>query len=247
MVCDLDGVVYLGNKPVQGAGAALVEISDAGHQLIFCTNNSSRTKQQAADKIAIVTGYPAVPSQIASSAMAAARVIGRGRVMAVGGEGVVEAIAEAGAELIHVGPVDAVVVGIDFGFDYATLHRASTAIRNGARFIATNGDTTYPTSDGLMPGAGSIVAAVEAASGVSPVVAGKPEETMRTLLTDAAIHDTIVVVGDRFETDLEMAQIEGWVSVLVETGVTAPGTVLDPPPTYTIPSITYLPALIFGL
>lgn len=244
VVCDLDGVVYLADEAVPGAGEALGRIEAAGHRILFCTNNSSRTRRQSAEKIARVSGYAADIDQIASSSMAAGRLIEGGRVLVVGGPGVVEAVELAGGEAVREGQADAVVVGIDFDFHYDTLHAASKAVREGARFIATNRDETFPTPAGLMPGAGSLVAAIASAAGVEPVVAGKPEQTMRGLIREMTGDGPVVMVGDRPETDLAMAVAEGWVSVLVESGVTPAGTQVEPTPDHVIADITELPGLL---
>lgn len=247
VVCDLDGVIYLGDEAVPGAGDALAELRDAGHQVLFCTNNSSRTRQGSADKITRVTGFEVAADQVASSAMAAGRLLGGGRVLVVGGHGVLEAVELSGGVVVEDGPADAVVVGIDFDFDYDLLDRASAAIRTGARFVATNADATYPTPDGLKPGAGALVAAIAAASGVDPEVAGKPEPTMRALIGEMTTGNTVFMVGDRPETDLAMADAEGWVSVLVESGVTAPGAQVTPTPDHVIADITRMPGLVRDL
>ena len=244
VVCDLDGVIYLGDEAVPGAGDALGVLRDAGHQVLFCTNNSSRTRQESADKITRVTGFETAVDQVASSAMAAGRLLGGGRVIVVGGSGVREAVELSGGTIVDDGPADAVVVGIDFHFDYDLLDRASAAIRHGARFVATNTDETYPTPTGLRPGAGAIVAAIAAASGVDPDVAGKPEPTMRNLIREMATGHTVFMVGDRPETDLAMARAEGWISVLVESGVTAPGAEVTPAPDHVIADITRMPDLV---
>ena len=245
LIFDLDGVVYLGNETVPGAGRTLTRLEADGHNILFCTNNSSRTRAQSAEKIHRVTGYSAHPEQIASSAMAAGRLIeSASRVLKVGGDGVAEAIDIAGATEVSDIDADTVVVGIDFSFTYDLLDRASAAVRNGARFIATNRDVTYPSPTGLKPGAGSIVAAVEAAAGVVPVNAGKPEPTMRKLLREMLVEGPVMMIGDRADTDLAMADAEGWVSVLVDTGVTAPDTRVNPVPTHRVASIVDVPDLI---
>ncbi len=245
LIFDLDGVVYLGNEAVPGAGDTLERLDRAGHNILFCTNNSSRTRSQSAEKIHRVTGYPAQPDQIASSAMAAGRLVEpSSHVLRVGGDGVAEAIRLAGAVEVFGIEADMVVVGIDFSFDYDLMDRAAAAVRNGARFVATNRDVTYPSPTGLKPGAGSIVAAVEAASGVVPVNAGKPEPTMRRLLNEMLVDGPVVMIGDRPDTDLAMADIEGWTSVLVDTGVTPAAVAVHPPPTHRIPSIVGVQDLI---
>ncbi len=245
LIFDLDGVVYLGDHAVAGAGETLERLDAAGHNIVFCTNNSSRTRAQCAEKIRRVTGYAARPDQIASSAMAAGTLIDpAARVLRVGGDGVAEAIKLSGASEVSEIEADTVVVGIDFSFDYDLLDRASAAVRNGATFIATNRDVTYPSRERLRPGAGSIVAAVEAASGVVPVNAGKPELTMRKLLEQMLVSGPVMMIGDRPDTDLAMADVEGWRSVLVDTGVTPAGAAVTPEPTHRVGSIVEVPGLI---
>ena len=245
LVFDLDGVVYLGDEEIAGAGHALKELDAAGHQMLFCTNNSSRTRAQSAAKITRVTGYPARLDQIASSSIAAVHLLVPGQeVIVIGGDGVREAVEQAGATVVQGERADAVLVGIDPDFDYQSLHRASAAVRAGAQFIATNRDVTYPTPTGLRPGAGSLVAAVETASGVVPQNAGKPGPTMRALLRSMIECERVVMIGDRPDTDLAMAHIEGWVSVLVLTGVTPSAEGVDPTPDHVVASIAEVPALL---
>ena len=143
LIFDLDGVVYLGDQPVSGAGETLERLHAAGHHILFCTNNASRTRSQSAEKIRRVTGYPASPDQVASSAMAAGRLVPESaRVLMVGGDGVAEAINDRNGILVDEVDADTVVVGIDFSFTYDKLDLASAAVRNGAVFIATNRDLT---------------------------------------------------------------------------------------------------------
>ena len=248
IVCDLDGVVYLEEDPIPGAGETLAALAEEGHRILFCTNNSSRTRSQAVDKIERVVGYRADPQDIASSAMAAGTILEPGlRVLVVGGDGIVEAVELADCEVVRRGSADAVVVGIDFEFSYETLDIAARAVRDGARFIATNRDDTFPTPSGLKPGSGALVAAIVSASGTEPEVAGKPEAPMRSLIAGMTSGSPVVMVGDRPETDLAMAAVEGWVSVLVETGVTTPGSEVEPAPDHVIESITGLPGIVEGV
>jgi HAD superfamily hydrolase (TIGR01450 family) len=245
LIFDLDGVVYLGDQAVPGAGETLERLDHAGHHIVFCTNNSSRTRAQSADKIRRVTGYAARAEQIASSAMSAGRLIDpAARVLRIGGDGVSEAIQLRRATEVTGVDADTVVVGIDFSFGYDLLDRAAAAVRDGARFIAPNRAVTYPSPERLRPGAGSIVAAVEAAAGVAPVNAGKPEVPMRRLLAEMLVEGPVVMIGDRPDTDLAMARAEGWRSILVETGVTQPGMAVDPPATDRVSSIAAVPALL---
>ena len=137
-----------------------------------------------------------------------------------GGPGVREALADAGLEAVDDGPAEAVVVGFHRDFDYDALDRASRAVREGARFVATNLDATYPVPGGLIPGAGALVAAVATAAGATPEVAGKPESPTVGIIRER-YGDLGVVVGDRPSTDGALATALGWPFALVLSGVTA--------------------------
>ena len=117
----------------------------------------------------------------------------------------------------------AVVVGLDRQFDYESLRCAQQAIIAGAEFIASNGDDTYPTENGIVPGAGSIVAAVAAAAGKEPLVIGKPNSFMldRLLAQAGCRAEQAVLIGDRLDTDIALGRRVGMATVLVLTGVTS--------------------------
>ena len=222
VVCDLDGVVYVGGDAVPGAGDALRTLERAGFTVLFCTNNSSRTKAETAAKIHATAGFEATPDSVLGSAAAAAALVAgtSRRVFVVGGSGVRAELAEVGvASTDDWRSADTVVVGIDLDLTYDRLASAVLAVRAGARLVATNHDATYPSSEGLKPGAGAIVAAIETATDVRAEVAGKPHEAMRRMVREAATGGPIWVVGDRQDTDLAMADAEGWRSALVLTGV----------------------------
>lgn len=221
-VLDLDGVVYSGDEVLPGAGETLRFLDRAGHRIVFCTNNSSRTRGDIAKKISRLTGFETSENQVLNSAEAAAMLIGPtdARTLIVGGLGVHEALVPLGIRDTPEGVLpDLVVVGLDVDLSYDKLAIATLALREGARFVATNRDVTFPTPRGEMPGAGSIVALLETASGREAECAGKPHRPMRDLIRSRAEGSPITVVGDRPETDLEMAYAEGWRSVLVLTGV----------------------------
>jgi 4-nitrophenyl phosphatase len=139
-------------------------------------------------------------------------------VLACAGPGVVEAMTACGLEIVPVGPADGVVVGWHRDFDFEGLRRASDAIRAGARYVATNLDPTYPTADGLVPGAGSIAAAVTTAAGRRPLVAGKPAAATVALVQER-FGKIGVMVGDRPSTDGALADALGWPFALVLSGV----------------------------
>ena len=220
LICDLDGVVYLGEQEIPGAGDALSRLADGGWRILFCTNNASRTAADTAAKIERVTGYRALAGDVATSAQAAASLLtGDEAVYVLGGHGLVRAVEDAGCDVMEDWrSAEVVVVGLDPLLTYERLSGAVLAIGSGARFIASNHDPTYPTPEGLRPGAGAIVAAVIHATGVQPVVAGKPHLPMRRLLAEKASGE-IWIVGDRDDTDLAMGRAEGWSTALVATGV----------------------------
>jgi 4-nitrophenyl phosphatase len=141
-------------------------------------------------------------------------------VLVCGGPGLVEAVEDRGARAVPDGDADAVVVGFDPGFDHARMTAASTAVRRGARLLASNDDATYPTPAGLVPGGGAILASIEVATGVKAVVAGKPHPPICDLVR-AHVGDTGIVVGDRPDTDGRFALALGFRFALVLSGVTA--------------------------
>jgi 4-nitrophenyl phosphatase len=248
LVCDLDGVLYLGEQVVPGTLPALLELEAAGFRLLFCTNNSSPTAGDVVAKLRKVVGYPAAEHQVASSAQAAASLLaGDGSPCYVlGGAGIVQALAEAGLTVTeNWKEARTVVVGVAFDLTYDKLRDAASAVRAGARFIATNLDATYPTSAGQWPGAGSIVAAVEVASGRKAEPAGKPYPPMRELIRSKLAPGTVWVVGDRVDTDLAMAAAEdGWLGALVLSGVSPSAAGLDPQPDLVAPDLAGFAALV---
>jgi HAD superfamily hydrolase (TIGR01450 family) len=227
-VLDLDGVVWLGDRPIPGASEAVARLRGAGEQVVFATNNSSQPVAEVEAKLAR-QGIPA-EGDVVTSAMAGASLVQPGeRALVCAGPGVVEALDARGAVPVRERPADVVVVGFHTTFDYAGLTRAAVAVRGGARLVATNADPTYPTPDGPIPGGGSILAAVVTAAGVEAVVAGKPNEPMAALVR-ARLGGDGVMVGDRPSTDGAFARTLGYRFVMVRSGVGASEGVPDPTP-----------------
>ncbi len=225
---DLDGVVWLADQPIPGAADAVARLRAAGEGVVFCTNNSMQVVAEVEAKLAR-HGIPA-QGDVVTSAMAAATLLEPGeRVLVCAGPGAVEAIASRGAVPVRDGPADAVLVGLHLDFDYARLRAAAQALHAGARLLATNDDATYPTLEGPIPGGGAILAAVETASGVRALVAGKPHGPMVDLVRSRLGADG-VMVGDRPETDGRFAQALGYRFALVLTGVTTSPVGVDPVP-----------------
>lgn len=202
---------------------ALRRLERAGLDTLFITNNSTRTPETGAEKITRLTGVAVTGDQVLSSSLAAVSLLGNddGPVLVVGEEGVADAVRRAGLEeTTDATRARSVLVGLTRELSYDLLGQAMTAIRSGARFVATNDDVTFPTEDGLMPGAGAIVAAIAASTGEKPLVAGKPNPAMRELIRSRGVGEAWVI-GDRADTDIALAADEpDWRSILVLTGVT---------------------------
>lgn len=231
VVCDLDGVVYLGNDPIAGVERALGELEDAGWHVLFATNNSARPPGEVVDKIHRVSGYRPAEAQIITSALVAASLVEEGPVMVMGEHGITEAVEAAGFEVTDTAADAATVIaGLDRGLSYDRVARAAAAVRSGARFIATNQDSTFPTPTGLLPGAGACIAAVEVASGVVGTYAGKPSDAMRRMIEERCPDGDIWMIGDRPDTDIALAAWPRWRSILVLTGVTADPDQANPAP-----------------
>ncbi len=247
---DCDGVIWLADEPIAGAVEAIGRLKAAGERVAYLTNNSWPRRADHAAKL-VGMGIDAGPEDVITSSMAAARLVDEGeRILVIGGPGLREELDRRGAVIISAGEGDpasvtAVVVGMDPGFDFSRLAAATTALRAGARLIATNDDATFPTGHGLLPGAGSIVAAVAKAGGVSPVVAGKPNETV-AILARELVGDVSIMVGDRPSTDGRFARRLGTRFGLVLTGVTTAGHgLLDPAPDIEAADLSLLVDAVF--
>ena len=239
ILCDLDGVVWLMHQPIAGSVNAIQLLKNAGHRVLFVTNNSYSVISDQENALAKI-GIDAYNDVVTSSQAAGALLRKGERVLLGGGPGAVEAVKNAGAVLAGRSDdqtdseidqeVDTVMVGFHPSFDYRGLTRLSQAVRNGARLIATNDDATFPTPSGLIPGGGSILAAVVAASGVEPIIAGKPHQPMadlvRQVLGVTDLSDAWMV-GDRPSTDGLFAQTVGCKFAQVLTGISSLKDVSD--------------------
>ena len=232
LLCDLDGVVWLAHEPIEGSVNAISRVRDAGTRVLFVTNNSFSTQVEQVAALQKI-GIPA-EGDVVTSAMSAATAVKPGwRVLVCGGNGLIEEVERAGATPVVAyqsrpisGSFDAVVVGFHREFDFQVLSDALTAVRNGALLVGSNNDPTYPTPHGPIPGGGSILAAVEKATGVRAVITGKPHTPMAELVRQmcpGVESSEMVMVGDRPDTDGAFAQTIGCRYALVLSGVTASG------------------------
>lgn len=233
---DLDGVVYVGTEPVAHAAEALAAARATGMRLAFVTNNAARRPETVAAQLTQL-GVIASATEVVTSAQAAARLLADrlpsgARVLVVGGEGLVAALAERG--LVPVTGADqepaAVVSGFHPDVGWRLLAEGAYAVAAGLPWVASNVDPTIPMPRGLAPGNGALVAAIRMATGREPVVAGKPESPihLEAILRTGARRP--MVVGDRLDTDIEGAARARTDSLLVLTGVTAPLELVTAPP-----------------
>lgn len=241
-ICDLDGVIWLGDRPVPGAADAIARLRARGERVLFVTNNSSSTVPAYLAKLRAV-GIDAVADDLVTSAQAAARLIEPTEVALVcAGAGVVEALEERGVRWMRDGSADVVVVGWHRDFDFERMAAATRAVLGGARLVATNDDPTYPAPDGPLPGCGAILASIVTATGATPVVAGKPYEPMAALVRERLREGLAgsVFVGDRPSTDGRMARALGVRFALVLSGISADAEHADPPPDLVAPDLATL-------
>lgn len=243
LLVDLDGVVYRGSRPVPGVAAVLAARAEAGDEVVYVTNNSMHYRTEYVRRLGAL-GAPVSEDRVVSSARATALYLRQHepslrRVLAIGAGGLERELRDVDLDVVNgaqaagrmgqegidgwdaAGHPDAVVVGLDPQLTYLRIAAAADAIRAGARFIATNRDPVFPTEHGLRPGAGSVVAAIEAASGTPPLVIGKPGPHLLREAASAVGRSAAdaVMIGDGILTDLAAARSVGARSVLMLTGV----------------------------
>ncbi|MFZ0323682.1 MAG: HAD-IIA family hydrolase [Actinomycetes bacterium] len=226
LVLDLDGVVYRGAAAVPGSVEALAALAAADVPVGYATNNASRSPADVAGHLSDL-GIPTSPDQVVTSAQVAAELlldlVPRGAlVLVVGGSGLREAVLAEGFRLAADAENAPAAVVQGFGPDtsWRDLAEATYAVRAGAVWIAANTDLTFPTERGNAPGNGTFVAAVSAASGCVPVVAGKPAPALLRATARRVGARRALVVGDRLDTDIVGAKAAGLPSALVLSGVT---------------------------
>lgn len=249
---DMDGVLYRGKTVLPGVYdiLALCQQHDIAYATI--TNNATRTCQQYERKL---TGLnlPIPADHVFTSAMATNEYVRahypRGTtVYAIGMSGLLDVLFGDDYFVQQSDKPQLVVQGADFDLTYEKLRLGCLAIRNGADYIATNGDRTFPSEEGLIPGAGSMLAALVAATDTEPFIVGKPQPTMFLTAMEhlGGTPASTLVVGDRLDTDIAGANAAGLPAVLVLTGVTQRADLEASPhtPDYVLNDLTELPALL---
>ena len=244
LLLDLDGVVYLGPRLIPGVKAALGALHSRGVRLLYVTNNSTLTRAGFAKKLRAL-GLPAPDASVMNAALAAAWFIkarhGRNsRVVVVGEHGLPQELASAGLRpvetrtqaqwkkwRINAGKISAVVTSFDRTLTYWKLCAALDALNAGAELVAANMDPTWPSEMGVMPGTGSLAAMLAFASGKKPVIVGKPDPKMFSLLLKEqgiSPRETLVI-GDRLDVDIVAGKRLGARTAVVLTGLTKKGDI----------------------
>jgi len=257
LILDMDGVIWRGEQPIGDLPAVFARIAAGNWQVTLATNNATLSTLQYLQKIA---GFGVIlqPEQIVNSSQAAAHYLAHrfpqgGSVYVVGENGLIDTLAEQGFVAVTSAVSDlaqlpseilAVIVGLDRQLDYTKLTIATRLIRAGVPFLGTNPDRTYPAPDGLVPGAGAILAAIETAADVPPVIVGKPSPEMYNVaLQRMKVQPAeTLVVGDRLETDIAGGQQLGCYTALVLSGVTTADAAhqWQPAPDFITPDLTSL-------
>lgn len=242
---DLDGTTYKGKKQIPAAARFIKRLQQAGKEVLFVTNNSTRTPDFVANNLRHNHNINVTADNIYTTALATAdylyaKVPANSKIYVVGESGLKTALTQRGFVLTDDHPAY-VVVGLDTAVTYAKLEKAVLLIRQGAKFIGTNADSNLPNERGMVPGAGSIVKLVEYATQQRPLMIGKPEAIIMEMALNKVnlTKDEAIMVGDNYHTDIEAAINVGMDSLLVYTGLSRPTEVEKEPiqPTYTVNSL----------
>jgi len=257
LILDQDGVVWLGRQPIPGAAGAVARLRRHGTRVVFLTNDPGESRAAQAARLA-AAGFPASADEVITSGYAIARYLASRPgldprpALVCGPPALGEEIARAGIRSVpldQAGRAGMVIVAGHEGFGYAELRAAIRAIAGGAALFATGRDPVVPTSDGPLPATGAVLAAVEAATGVTATVIGKPHPFIFGIARDALPGcEHIAMVGDNLDADIAGARRAGLEAILVLTGATTePGLRRSPvQPDRVLPSLAALGAELEG-
>ncbi len=224
----MDGVLWRGDAPIGDLPATFNRIRRRGLNFVFATNNGTRSSEQYVTRLKNF-GIEVESWQVITSAQAAAFTLSQqlprgAKVFMIGGEGVRVALEESGFEVMSVEQAqdaEAVLVGLDREITFQKMCEATLLVRKGIPFYATNPDKTFPTPRGEIPGAGAWLSVIITATGVQPVIAGKPFPYLMDLALEqlGTTKDETLVVGDRLDTDIAAGQAVGCPTGLVLSGI----------------------------
>jgi len=232
LILDMDGVLWRGDAPIGDLPAIFARLRARGLKIALATNNSTRSPEQYVERLRGFGVDGLETWQVVTSANALAyellrRFPDKGEIYVIGEIGLRQALTEAGFTAVdeenfgHAENIVAVAAAVDRGINYAKLRRATLLIRAGKPFYGANPDRTFPTPEGFIPGSGALLAALEAATDVKPIVVGKPAPFILDLARQrlGTSKEETLVVGDRLETDIAGGQAAGMPVALVLSGV----------------------------
>ena len=250
LLIDLDGVVWIGREPVPGSPETLAALLQAGKRIVFVTNNPAHPPAAYAERLQGL-GVDVGAERIVTAGMVVARLAGEavgpgGSAFVIGAAALKEMVAATGAKVLEGEAgreAGVVVVSGHRGFDYGELLTAKLALDSGAALFATSHDPTMPMQGGEWPGTGSILAAVETASGRVAEIGGKPEGHLFEMALEAiGAPGRVAMIGDRVSSDIEGGRRAGLETILVMSGTTtrAQAEAAEPPPDHVVASLAAL-------
>ncbi len=227
VLLDLDGTVWLGDTVIPGAADALAALRTAEKGIVFLTNDSARLPEEYVRKLWSL-GLRASAREVVSVGAAIQYLLAQrptpARTFVIGSPAVFRHVADAGQRIVNGTPnaseAELVVIAAHERFDYAELRTATTAVLGGAEMIAAGRDATYPSPDGLWPGTGAVVAALEYATGARAHSVGKPDPLIFETALDRLGPGRTLMIGDRLDSDLAGAAAAGIDCAIVLSGVT---------------------------
>ncbi|MFJ7731823.1 TIGR01457 family HAD-type hydrolase [Lysinibacillus sp. NPDC097231] len=240
---DLDGTVYRGKEGISSAVTFINRLQQVGIEPFYVTNNSSKTREQLQEALCDI-GVHAPLEHIYSSALVTAKYVALHfpgqKVAMMGSDGIRKALLNEGIEPIEDEP-EVFVMGIDRTLDYMALAKATIAVQNGAKFIATNQDIKFPTEYGFLPGNGAFARLVGEVADVEPIYIGKPSPAMLEIIATehGFVKDEMVMIGDNYDTDIMCGIRFGCDTIHVNTGVTPTKIVQEKKqqPTYVVEAL----------
>jgi 4-nitrophenyl phosphatase len=251
LILDMDGVIWKADAPIGDLASIFKRVRERGLKFVFATNNSTRTSEQYVEVLKEL-GLDVEPWQVITSSQGVAHAMAqkfprRTKVFMIGEDGIRMALEERGFEILFVDEApaaQAVVMGIDRNINFEKVVEAALLVRNGIPFYATNTDKTFPTPRGEIPGSGAWISVITTATGVQPIIAGKPFPFLMELSLEklGTRKEETLVVGDRLETDIAAGQAAGCPTALVLSGVSTKkqAEAWKPPPTIVAENLTEL-------
>lgn len=251
LILDMDGVVWKADAPIGDLPEIFSRIRKRGLKFVFATNNGTKTPEEYQQKLAEL-GVGIEPWQVVTSALGIAFMLSQKfpkgtKIFMIGEDGIRVALEEKGFEILSVEnakEAKAVVMGIDRGINFEKIAEATLLIRAGIPFYTTNTDRTFPTPRGEIPGSGAWVSVITYATGIEPIIAGKPFPYLMELSLErlGSKKEETLIVGDRLETDIAAGQAVGCPTALVLSGVSSMEQALkwDPQPDFIAASLDEL-------